>query len=163
MQIGHARLALYKQSCKAEDLVNNALTETLRLEQSFTSTLRSLAPPKESNEKIFPGALYVLVASMAGSILTRNRNILLRATVPAAIGLGAAYAVLPITMRNVGDLVWTYEEQYPALADAHLRTKERVTRFLETGKAHSSMTVGMVQDKVGETREKLENWVKKGK
>jgi MICOS complex subunit MIC26 len=100
---------------------------------------------------------------MAGSIITRNRNILLRATVPAAIGIGAAYAVLPITMRNVGDLVWTYEERYPVIADAHLRTKERVQRFLETGKAHSAMGVGMLQDKVGETREKLEDWVKKGK
>lgn len=156
-------MALYEQATKAEDAVNAALTETLRLEHSFTSTIRGLAPPKESGEKVFPGVLYVLVATMAGSIITRNRNILLRATVPAAIGVGAAYAVLPLTMKNVGNLAWTYEERYPALADAHLRTKERVTRFWETGKAHSAMTVGMVQDKVGETRSKMEEWVKKGK
>jgi organizing structure protein 2 len=156
-------LALYNQAVKAEDGVNNALTETLRLEYSFTSTIRSLAPGKETGEKIFPGVLYVLVASMAGSIITRNRNIILRASVPAAIGVGAAYAVLPITMRNVGDLVWTYEERYPVLADAHLRTKARVSKFLETGKAHSQMSYYMVQDKVGEAREKMEDWVKKGK
>ncbi|KAF1956654.1 hypothetical protein CC80DRAFT_593374 [Byssothecium circinans] len=162
VQIGHARMALYQASTRAEDSVNNALTETLRLEHSFTSTIRSLAPSKETGERVFPGALYVLVASMAGSILTRNRNILLRATVPAAIGVGAAYAVLPVTMKNVGDLVWTYEEKYPVLADAHLRTKERVTRFLETGKAHSAMGIGMLQDKVGETRDRMENWVRKG-
>ncbi|KAF2176367.1 hypothetical protein K469DRAFT_700093 [Zopfia rhizophila CBS 207.26] len=163
VQIGHARLALYKQATKAEDAVNNALTQTLKLEHSFTSTMRSLAPPKESNEKLLPGALYVLVASMAGSIVTRNRNILLRAMVPAAIGIGAAHAVLPLTMKNVGDLAWTYEERFPAVAEAHIRTKERARKFWETGKAHSAMTVGMVQDKVGEAREKLEDWVKKGK
>jgi organizing structure protein 2 len=163
VQIGHARLYLYTQSTKAEDLVNNALTSTLRLEHSFTSTLRSLAPPKESSERVFPGALYVLVATMAGSIITRNRNILLRASVPAAIGVGAAYAVLPLTMRNVGDLAWSYEQRYPVVAEAHMVTKERVQRFLETGKAHSGMAVGMVQDKVGETRERLEDWVKKGR
>ena len=156
-------MALYRQSTRAEDFVNDALTSTLRLEHSFTSTIRSLAPPKESGEKVLPGGLYVLVATMAGSIITRNRNILLRATVPAAIGIGAACAVLPITTRNVGDLVWTYEERYPALAEAHLATKTRVQRFWETGKAHSAVTVGMVQDKVGETRERLEDWVKKGK
>ena len=100
---------------------------------------------------------------MAGSIVTRNRNILLRATVPAAIGIGAAYAVLPITMKNVGDLAWTYEERYPVLADAHLRTRERVTSFWETGKAHSAMGVGMLQDKVAETRSTMEDWVKKGR
>ncbi|KAF2011796.1 hypothetical protein BU24DRAFT_454276 [Aaosphaeria arxii CBS 175.79] len=163
VQIGHVRLAAYRQATRAEDSINNALTETFRLEHSFTSTIRSLAPPKESGEKIFPGALYVLVASMAGSILTRNRNIILRASVPAAIGIGAAYAVLPITMRNVGDLAWTYEERYPALAEAHLKTKARISKFLETGKAHSSMTFYRVQDKVEETRERLEDWVKKGR
>lgn len=163
VQIGYARLALYKQATRAEDSVNNALTETLRLEHSFTSTIRSLAPSKETGEKVFPGALYVLVATMAGSIISRNRNILLRATVPAAIGLTTAYAVLPVTMKNVGDLVWTYEERYPVLADTHLRTKERITQFWETGKAHSAMTVGMVQDKISGTREHVEDWVKKGK
>jgi organizing structure protein 2 len=163
VQIGHARMALYKQATRAEDGVNNALTETLRLEHSFTSTIRSLAPSRETGEKVFPGALYVLVASMAGSIISRNRNILLRASVPAAIGLTTAYAVLPATMRNVGDLVWSYEEKYPVLADQHLRIKERVTHIWETGKAHTAMSVGMVQDKVAGTRENMEDWVKKGR
>jgi organizing structure protein 2 len=163
VQIGHARMALYTQATRAEDGVNNALTETLRLEHSFTSTIRSLAPSKETGEKVFPGALYVLVASMAGSIISRNRNILLRASVPAAIGLTTAYAVLPVTMRNVGDLVWSYEEKYPVLADQHLRIKERVTHIWETGKAHTALSVGMVQDKVAGTRENMEDWVKKGR
>ena len=105
----------------------------------------------------------MLVSAMAGSIVTRNRNILLRASVPVAIGLGTAYAVLPLTMRNVGNLVWTYEERFPALADTHLRTKARVEHFLQTGKAHSQMSVGMVHDKVAEVRELIEGWVKKGK
>ncbi|KAF2660711.1 mitochondrial protein-like protein [Lophiostoma macrostomum CBS 122681] len=163
VQIGHARLFLYQQSTTAESLLNSALTSALRLEHSFTSTVRSLAPPASSSEKVVPGALYVLVATLAGSIVTRNRTILLRASVPAALGIGAAYAVLPLTMRNVGELAWAYEERYPAVAEAHLVVRERVQRFLETGKAHSALTVGMVQDKVGETRERLEDWVKKGK
>ena len=163
IQIGYARLALYKQATAAEDAVNSALTETLRLEHSFTSTIRSLAPPKESAEKVLPGALYVLVATMAGSIITRNRNIFLRASVPAAIGIGTAYAVLPLTMKNVGNLAWTYEERFPAIAKAHLQTRARVYKFWETGKAHTAMSLGMVQDKVTDTREKLEDWVKKGR
>ncbi|KAF2277568.1 uncharacterized protein EI97DRAFT_432428 [Westerdykella ornata] len=161
--IRNLRLALHSQAVTAEDAVNAALTRTLALEHSFTSTLQSLAPPKESGEKLFPGTLYVLVSAMAGSIVTRNRNILLRASVPGAVGLVAAHAVLPITMRNVGDLVWTYEERYPPLADAHLRVRERVERFVATGRAHAGMGVGMVQDKVGEVRGKMEEWVKQGK
>lgn len=163
VQIGHARLALYQQMVKGEKAVDNALTETLRLERSFTSTVRSLGPSRESGEKILPGALYVLVAAMAGSIITRNRNILLRASVPAAVGIAAAKFVLPVTSKNVGDLIWTYEERYPVLADAHLRTKERISQFVETGKAHAGMTAGMVQDKLTDTRDSVEGWVRRGR
>lgn len=156
-------MALYQQAVRSERAVDNALTSTLRLEHSFTSTLRSLAPPKESSERVFPGALYVLVASMAGSIVTRNRNVLLRASVPAAVGITAAYAVLPVTMGNVGNLVWEYEERYPAVAHTHVLVKERISRFIDTGKAHAGMTVGLVQDKVSDVRDNMEGWVRKGR
>lgn len=163
VQLGHARMALYHQAVRSERALDSALTQTLRLEHSFTSTIRSLAPPATSGEKVFPGALYVLVAAMAGSIVTRNRNILLRASVPVAVGVTAANVVLPITSRNVGDLIWKYEQRYPVLADAHLQTRERITWFVETGKAHLGMTVGMVEEKLGETKEGLEGWVRKGR
>lgn len=162
-QIAQARLFLHGYAAKSEDKVNAGLTEALRLENSFTSTIASLAPPKESGEKVMPGAIYVLVSAMAGSIVTRNRNILLRSTVPVAVGIVASWAILPITSRNVGDLLWTYEERYPVIAENHLRAKERVTRFVQTGIAHSKMTAGMLEDKIGEAREAVEDWVRKGK
>ncbi|KAK7546753.1 apolipo protein O-domain-containing protein [Phyllosticta citricarpa] len=162
-QIGRGRLFLHGYAAAAEDKVNSGLTEALRLENSFTSTIASLAPPKESGERVMPGALYVLVSAMAGSIVTRNRNILLRASVPVAVGVAASYALLPLTTRNVGNLIWTYEERYPALAENHIRIKERVTRFVETGKAHSKMSVAMLEEKIGNARETVEDWVKKGK
>jgi len=104
-----------------------------------------------------------LVAAMGSSILVRNRNILLRATVPLAVGIAAGWYVIPITMRNVGDLMWTYEEKFPVVADTHLRIRDRVSKFVETGVAHSKMSAGMLEDKVGEAREKVEEWVRKGK
>ena len=67
------------------------MSSVLKHEQSFTSTVASLAPPKESGERLFPGGIYVLVATMAGSIVSRNRNILIRATFPAAVGVGTAW------------------------------------------------------------------------
>jgi organizing structure protein 2 len=162
-QIARARLFLHKYAAKTEDAANDALSKSFDLEKSFTSTIASLAPPKESNEKLVPGLIYVLVSAMGTSILVRNRNVLLRASVPFAVGIGAGYYFIPITMRNVGDLVWKYESKYPAVADTHIRVKDRVTRFVETGIAHTKMSVGMVEDKVGEARESVENWVSKGK
>ncbi|EON67071.1 hypothetical protein W97_06188 [Coniosporium apollinis CBS 100218] len=162
-QIRRTRLALQRQAVRAEDATNAFMTRTLQLEHSFTSTIASLAPPKESNEKVVPGLLYVLVASMAGSIATRNRNIFLRAAVPVAVGIGTAYTVLPLTTRNVGDLVWQYEKRFPVVAENHIRVKERVGRFVETGIAHSQMSAAMLQDKVGGVRAAVEEWVKKGR
>lgn len=135
----------------------------LNLEKDFTSTVASLAPPKESGERLLPGGIYVLVAAMAGSIVTRNRNILLRATVPVGAGIGAGYAVLPITTRNVGNLIWTYEEKYPAIRDNHIRVREGVGHFIDTGKAHSQMGLAMAEEKVQGVREAVEEWVRKGK
>lgn len=147
----------------AEDKVNSLMASFLDLENSFTSTIAGLAPSPQSGERLTPGAIYVLVAAMTGSIISRNRNIVLRGVTPLAIGIGAGWVVLPVTMRNISDLLWTYEEKFPVIADSHLRTRASIQRVWETGKAHSQMTVNMVEDKVGEARETVEGWVKKTK
>ena len=93
------------------------MDSALHLEDSFTSTVASLAPSPQSGEKLMPGTLYVLVAAMTGSIVSRNRNIILRGAIPLAVGIGAGWVVLPVTMRNVSDLLWKYEQRFPAVAD----------------------------------------------
>ena len=162
-QIKRARVFLHAQAVKAENNIDSGLTKALNLEHSFISTLQSLAPPRESGERLLPGGIYVLVAAMAGSIVARNRNILLRGIVPVATGVGASYAVLPITTRNVGDLIWKYEEKYPVVRDNHIRVRDGVSHFIETGKAHSQMGYYQAVDKVQGVREAVEQWVAKGK
>ena len=163
VQLKHTRVFLHGYVVRLENGVNNAMTNFLKLESDFTSTIASLAPPKESNERLLPGGIYVLVAAMAGSIITRNRNILLRATVPIGAGIGAGYAVLPITTRNVGDLVWKYEERYPVIRDNHLRVRQGISHFVETGKAHSQMGLAMAEERVQGVQQTVEDWVKKCK
>jgi organizing structure protein 2 len=132
-------------------------------EHTFTSTIASLAPPKESNEKVLPGGIYVLVAAMAGSILSRNRNILIRFVTPVITGVTAAHYVVPRTTENVGNLIWRWEERFPAVRDNHLRISNRVRHFVETGKAHSQMGLAIAEEKVSGVRESVEDWVKKGR
>lgn len=163
VHIGRARLFLYKQAVSAEDGVNAAVDRAFNLERSFTSTIASLAPSRESGEKLMPGLVYVLVASMAGSIMSRNRNILLRASFPLALGIGAGWVVLPVTMGNVSELLWTYEKRFPAVADAHLRTREGVQRAWSMTKIHAELGKSYVDDKVTSARDVVEDWVKKGK
>ncbi|KAI1845271.1 hypothetical protein JX265_005426 [Neoarthrinium moseri] len=163
VQIGRARLFLYQHATRAEDAVNAGMDRAFDLEQSFTSTVASLAPPRESGEKLMPGLVYVLVAGMAGSIVGRNRNILLRASLPLALGVGAGWLAIPVTMGNVAGLLWKYEQRFPAVADAHLRTRDGIARTWEMARVHSHLSRQYVDDKVTGARDAVEGWVKKGK
>ena len=110
-----------------------------------------------------PGLLYVLVSAMAGSIVSRNRGILLRATVPLAVGIGAGYVVLPHTMRNVGDLVWRYEEKVPVLAMNHVRLRGAAEETWRQTVVHGRLAGAWADEKVRVGREAIEDWVRKGK
>ncbi len=81
---------------------------------------------------------------------------------PLAVGIGAGWIVLPITMHNISELVWKYEEKFPAIADGHLRTRESIRRAWEMARVHTQAVVSTVDQKVGEGREAIEGWVRKG-
>ncbi|KAF5630735.1 uncharacterized protein FTJAE_8116 [Fusarium tjaetaba] len=163
VHIGRGRLALYKYAVAAENKVNETMDSAFNLEQSFTSTIASLAPSRESGEQLMPGAIYVLVAAMAGSIITRNRSIILRASLPLALGIGAGWTVLPVTMRNISDLTWKYEQRFPVIAESHIRLRESIVNSVSFAKAHSQVGVRYVDEKVTDAREAVEGWVQKGK
>ncbi|KAL1866914.1 hypothetical protein VTK73DRAFT_4461 [Phialemonium thermophilum] len=162
-QIRVGRLWLYRQASRAEDAVNAGMDRVFDLETSFTSTLASLAPPRESGERLMPGVVYVLVAAMAGSIVARNRGFVLRTATPLVFGVGAAWTVLPITSRNVADLAWRYEKRFPAVADAHLRAREGVEKGWHFAKVHVDVGKQKVDEAVTEARETIESWIRKGK
>ena len=162
-QIGRARLFLYKQAVAAEDGVNAAVDKAFNLEKSFTETVASLAPSRESGEQLMPGLVYVLVASMAGSIISRNRNILIRASLPLALGIGAGWVVIPVTMGNVSDLLWTYEKRFPAVAETHVRTRESIQYAWHMTRMHTELGKNYIDEKVGDARDVVEGWVKNNK
>ncbi|CAF3439801.1 hypothetical protein SNK03_008170 [Fusarium graminearum] len=161
--VGRGRLSLYKYAVAAENKINETMDSAFNLEQSFTSTIASLAPSRESGEQLMPGAIYVLVAAMAGSIITRNRSIILRASLPLAMGIGAGWTVIPVTMRNVSDLTWKYEQRFPVVAQSHIRLRESILNSASFAKAHSQVGVKYVDEKVTDAREAVEGWVQKGK
>ncbi|KAL4966354.1 MICOS complex subunit MIC26/MIC27 [Aspergillus stella-maris] len=161
-QVRQARVFLYQQSRAAEVAFNDILSRALHIENAFTNTIASLAPSPESGEKLIPGGVYVVVAGMAGSIVARNRGRFLRGTTPLAFGTIAAWSLLPVTMRNVSDLIWEYEKRVPVVADKHLYFRERAQQIWSTGVAHSAMTRAMMEEKIGDARKKLEEVVSKG-
>lgn len=161
-QIRQARLFLYHNALAAEDGFNGFLSRVLHVENAFTNTVSSLAPSPESGERLLPGGAYVVVSAMAGSIVSRNRGVFLRTVSPLAFGTVAAYSLLPVTMRNVSDLVWEYEKKVPAVAEQHLKVRDQAEHVWTTGIAHSGMARQIMEEKIGNTRKKLEEVVSKG-
>ena len=98
-QIRKARVWLHGQAVSAEENFNAGITYLFRKETDIANTIASLAPRPETGEQLLPGLIYVLVATMAGSIVSRNRNILIRATFPVAIGVTAGKHSVAETSR----------------------------------------------------------------
>lgn len=162
-QVRRARLFLYDQSVTAENSVNNLMTWALRQETSIANTISSLAPSPVTGEHLLPGAIYVLVATMAGSIVSRNRNILIRATVPLAMGITAGWMLIPVTMQNIANLSWEYEKKVPAVAETHAQVSAFAREAWRQTKIHTQAVTRWADETAGESREKIEEWVRNGK
>ena len=86
--------------------------------------IKSLIPADES---LTPGALYVGVATLTGSVLTRNRTIFLRFSLPPALFLLSMNQFLPKTSHNVSEYLSLLEQAHaPALAEAHSQFNESI-------------------------------------
>jgi organizing structure protein 2 len=163
-QVSQFRLVLHNYASKLETSADDLLASAFSAERTVSSTIASLAPSRESGEKVMPGVLYVLVAAMGGSVLTRNRNFVLRTITPLAFGITAANVVIPNTTHNVGQLIWRWEQKYaPSVAKAHEDGQARTVKFVATGWEHSKMSAQMLEGKISEARHSIEGWVQKGR
>jgi organizing structure protein 2 len=162
-QVKKARLFVYDQSLAAENGVNTFMSWAFKQETSFTNTIASLAPSPESGERLLPGAIYVLVATLGGTIMTRNRGILLRATFPLTVGITAGWLLIPVTMRNIADLSWEYEKKVPVISNTHAQISGFSREAWKQTKVHAKMVTQWADDTTGESRKKIESWVEKGR
>ena len=162
-QIGRFRLSTYRTALYLEEYLNGFMSQTLSMESKFTNTVAELAPKKETGEKLMPGLIYTLVATMSGSIISRNRGILLRTATPLSVGVAAGWYFIPVTMRNVGDLLWKGEAQVPGVARTHMATRGFLEEAYRQGDVHARATGRWVDARVGDLRATAEEWVRKGK
>jgi MICOS complex subunit MIC26 len=137
-----------------------------------SARLKSLAPPPDV-EPLFPGALWVGIAALSGSILAPKRSIIRRIIYPPAWGFLAALYFLPLTTSNVGKYIVELEDRYiPSVAKrqkelaAQLRAgladgRERTKKLRGDFAGQVDRFTGMVRErtglKVGEKEEDKDN------
>ena len=97
---------------------------------------------KAAEESITPGALYIGVATLTGSILARSRGLPIRIILPPTFFFTSLNHFLPHTAANIGDYVSSLEHKYVP----------RAARFQDTAIAHSQMTWQMAKDRAEEGR-----------
>lgn len=163
MQIKHLRLALHSGAVSVEDAVDRTLQRAFAAERSVSQTLGSLAPSPQSGERLMPGLIYVLVSGLAGSIVSRNRGLVLRTATPLGFGVAAGWFVLPVTMSNVSALLWQWEQKTPVVADAHVKVRDRMERGVRFVDVHGRLAKDWIETRLRTTREAVEEWVKKGR
>lgn len=126
--IGEGRSWLYGKTVKGREQVDGALQKYLNVERSVTSTIGEI---KSDTEDILPGGIYVLVSTLSGSILVRNRNFLVRGLAPVVFGVAAFRYFLPQTYDNTGKLIWGFEQKAPAVAEAHINAQKQVDGLVQ--------------------------------
>ncbi|KAJ9608760.1 hypothetical protein H2200_006531 [Cladophialophora chaetospira] len=162
-QVKKARVFLYHNSLSAETQFNRFLSWAFRKETDFSNTIASLAPATETGEQLLPGVIYVLVATLTGSIVSRNRGIFLRATFPLAVGIAAGWYLIPVTMRNTSDLIWEYEKKAPVVADTHTQISALVQEVWKQTSGIAKGAAVYADEKATEARRNVEDLVSKGK
>ena len=107
-----------------------------------TGRVKSLIAPEE---RLTPGILYVGVAALTGSILTRSRALPARLIVPPIFFFATLKHFLPKTSHNLSAYGAELEERYaPSLREKHL-----------TANAHAGMTWEWVKEATKDGREGL--------
>ena len=110
--------------------------------------VKTLLPPDES---LTPGIIYVLVAGLTGSVLTRTRAFPLRFLTPPLFVLAAMPYFLPKTSHNLRAYLSEMEDRnFPELAASHDQLNDRL-----------SMHWHMLTDRLGSAGGEARTWGEK--
>ncbi|WVN88389.1 uncharacterized protein L203_103596 [Cryptococcus depauperatus CBS 7841] len=130
---------------EAKSSVQNGVSRWISFERSVEREVKSVLP---HDEYLTPGIIYVLVASLSGSVLTRTRSLPVRFLAPPLFTLLAFPYFLPKTSHNIRGYFSKLEDKYfPEFAAKH-------DHFVQTGVAHSSM----LWSRLGNATEDAREW-----
>ncbi|GAA95895.1 uncharacterized protein L969DRAFT_88737 [Mixia osmundae IAM 14324] len=107
--VGVARQHLQSFYAQTVQASNKTVDSLLSAENQLAKEAKAIRAP---NEPLTPHLLYVGIAALTGSILTRNRNILLRLTIPPLFLFGSASYLLPATTQNLVNRVSELEHRH---------------------------------------------------
>ncbi|TRM61114.1 apolipo protein O-domain-containing protein [Schizophyllum amplum] len=141
-EIGVARRAATQTVRDIQAQAQGVVSKWIGVEKAVEHRVKALAAP---NESMTPALLFVGIATLTGSILTRNRMLLTRLVIPPAFLIGSMNYFLPQTSANISAYCASIEEaHFPTLAEKHA-----------IANAHTAMTWYRLKDATQSGREKM--------
>ncbi|KAH8112026.1 apolipo protein O-domain-containing protein [Phellopilus nigrolimitatus] len=145
-RIGSVRESVAHTYADSYAYVQGWVSKWIAIEHAVERRIKSFKAP---DEVLTPGALYIGVATLSGSILARTRGLPTRFLLPPTLFLLSFNHFLPHTATNVGAYISDLEHTYVP----------RAAQFTDTAAAHTQMTWEMAKDKAREGRAVLERGV----
>lgn len=71
--------------------------------------------------------------------------------------------LIPVTMRNTGDLIWEYEKKVPAISETHAKIGGFVRDAYSQLRSRGKNTIEWADSKASDTRKKVEDLVREGR
>lgn len=112
---------------QGDAFMRSAVDHVVAAEHHIERTVKSLKP---RHETLLPGAIYVSVIGLSGSILSRNRAFPVRFLTPLLFFVVSSRLILPETSRNVGDLIYSWESRVPEVKKWHDFTRSHIAMGL---------------------------------
>lgn len=75
----------------------------------------------------------------------------------------SGWMLIPVTMRNTGDLIWEYERKAPVIAETHLTIRGAALEAYRVLRERSQGTIDWADKTAIDTRKKVENFVGEGR
>lgn len=112
---------------QGDALMRSAVDHVVMAENKVEATVKSLRP---THETVLPGALYVAVSGLTGSIIARNRALPIRFITPVLLFVVSSKIFIPETAANVGNLIYSWESKVPEVKKWHDFTRSHVAMGL---------------------------------
>ncbi|RIA84069.1 apolipo protein O-domain-containing protein [Glomus cerebriforme] len=120
-EIRQTRIHVIKAARDFEQQIHEMTNKWIAIEQNTEKTIKEIVA---QDERLMPEVLYIAVAGLAGTIIARNRNILLRIASPLFFTIASSYYFLPKTSHNISTKIQEYEQKSPNLLKVHYSISE---------------------------------------
>jgi MICOS complex subunit MIC26 len=80
-----------------------------------------------------------------------------------AVGIGAGWYLIPVTMRNTSDLIWEYEKKVPVVSETHAAIGGFARTAFREMRERGNVVAKKADEAAGEARKGVEGWVEKGR